>query len=60
VVGDGAVGLCAVLAAERLGAERIVALGRHQVRTDLARRFGAVRALTRGQRSAPSSPCVRP
>ncbi|MEU9733620.1 zinc-dependent alcohol dehydrogenase family protein [Streptomyces sp. NPDC048002] len=63
VVGDGAVGLCAVLAAKRLGAERIVALGRHQVRTDLARRFGAtdvvaergeaaveaVRALTRGQ-----------
>ncbi|MEU8755492.1 zinc-dependent alcohol dehydrogenase family protein [Streptomyces chartreusis] len=41
VVGDGAVGLCAVLAAKRLGAERIIALGRHQVRTDIARRFGA-------------------
>ncbi|MEU6664157.1 zinc-dependent alcohol dehydrogenase family protein [Streptomyces sp. NPDC046821] len=41
VVGDGAVGLCAVLAARRLGAERIVTLGRHEARTDLARRFGA-------------------
>ncbi|MEU6017319.1 zinc-dependent alcohol dehydrogenase family protein [Streptomyces sp. NPDC047515] len=41
VVGDGAVGLCGVLAARRLGAERIIALGRHQVRTDIARTFGA-------------------
>ncbi|MEU1847092.1 zinc-dependent alcohol dehydrogenase family protein [Micromonospora sediminicola] len=41
VVGDGAVGLCGVLAARRLGAERIVALGRHPDRTDIARRFGA-------------------
>ncbi|UUN26138.1 zinc-dependent alcohol dehydrogenase family protein [Streptomyces sp. FIT100] len=41
VVGDGAVGLCGVIAAKRLGAERIIALGRHQVRTDLARTFGA-------------------
>ncbi len=41
VVGDGAVGLCGVLAARRLGAERIVALGRHTARTDLARLFGA-------------------
>ncbi|MFF8315427.1 zinc-dependent alcohol dehydrogenase family protein [Streptomyces lydicus] len=41
VVGDGAVGLCGVLAARRLGAERIIALGRHQARTDLARTFGA-------------------
>ncbi|MCM2577505.1 zinc-dependent alcohol dehydrogenase family protein [Streptomyces meridianus] len=63
VVGDGAVGLCGVLAARRLGAERIIALGRHETRTALARRFGAtdvvaergqaavetVRALTRGQ-----------
>ncbi|MEU6543639.1 zinc-dependent alcohol dehydrogenase family protein [Streptomyces sp. NPDC046859] len=63
VVGDGAVGLCAVLAARRLGAERIIALGRHPDRTDIARRFGAtdivaergeaaieaVRELTRGQ-----------
>jgi threonine dehydrogenase-like Zn-dependent dehydrogenase len=41
VVGDGAVGLCAVLAARRLGAERILILGRHRDRTDLAREFGA-------------------
>ncbi|WP_411111161.1 zinc-dependent alcohol dehydrogenase family protein [Streptomyces sp. c-19] len=41
VVGDGAVGLCGVLAAKRLGAERIIALGRHTVRTDIARLFGA-------------------
>ncbi|MFG3099654.1 zinc-binding dehydrogenase [Streptomyces sp. NPDC048182] len=41
VVGDGAVGLCAVIAAERLGAECIVLAGRHQARTDLGRDFGA-------------------
>ncbi len=41
VVGDGAVGLCGVLAAKRLGAERIIILGRHENRTDLAREFGA-------------------
>ncbi|GAA4925174.1 zinc-dependent alcohol dehydrogenase family protein [Streptomyces coeruleoprunus] len=41
VVGDGAVGLCGVLAAKRLGAERIIALGRHPARTDIARAFGA-------------------
>ncbi|MEU2673263.1 zinc-binding dehydrogenase [Streptomyces sp. NPDC007164] len=41
VVGDGAVGLCGVLAAKRLGAERIIALGRHPSRTDIARSFGA-------------------
>jgi threonine dehydrogenase-like Zn-dependent dehydrogenase len=41
VVGDGAVGLCAVLAARRLGAERIIALSRHADRQRLAREFGA-------------------
>ena len=41
VVGDGAVGLCAVLAAKRLGAEQIVLMGRHTDRTDLGREFGA-------------------
>jgi threonine dehydrogenase-like Zn-dependent dehydrogenase len=41
VVGDGAVGLCAVLAAHRLGAERIIALSRHPKRQELARGFGA-------------------
>lgn len=41
VVGDGAVGLSAVLAAKRLGAERIILMGRHKVRTDLGVEFGA-------------------
>ncbi|KAA9159370.1 zinc-dependent alcohol dehydrogenase family protein [Amycolatopsis acidicola] len=41
VIGDGAVGLCAVLAAKRLGAERIILMGRHKDRTDLGREFGA-------------------
>ncbi|MFJ6897323.1 zinc-binding dehydrogenase [Streptomyces hokutonensis] len=41
VVGDGAVGLCAVIAARRLGAERIVLAGRHEARTGLGREFGA-------------------
>jgi threonine dehydrogenase-like Zn-dependent dehydrogenase len=41
VIGDGAVGLSAVLAAKRLGAERIVLMGRHKDRTDLGREFGA-------------------
>jgi threonine dehydrogenase-like Zn-dependent dehydrogenase len=41
VVGDGAVGLCAVLAARRLGAGRIIALSRNPERQALAREFGA-------------------
>ena len=41
VVGDGAVGLCAVLAAKRLGAERIIAMSRHADRQRMARDFGA-------------------
>jgi threonine dehydrogenase-like Zn-dependent dehydrogenase len=41
VVGDGAVGLCGVIAAKRLGAERIVIMGRHEDRIALARDFGA-------------------
>ncbi|HEY1621965.1 MAG TPA: zinc-dependent alcohol dehydrogenase family protein [Streptosporangiaceae bacterium] len=41
VVGDGAVGLCAVIAARRLGAARIVAMSRHASRQALAREFGA-------------------
>ena len=62
VVGDGAVGLCGVIAAKRLGAEQIIMLGRHADRIALARTFGAtdivsergdeaierVRALTKG------------
>lgn len=46
VVGDGAVGLCGVLAAKRLGAERIIILGRHEKRLKIARRFGATDAVT--------------
>ncbi len=41
VVGDGAVGLCGVIAAKRLGAERILILGGHADRIALAREFGA-------------------
>ena len=41
VVGDGAVGLCGVIAAKRLGAEQIIVLGRHADRIALAREFGA-------------------
>jgi threonine dehydrogenase-like Zn-dependent dehydrogenase len=41
VVGDGAVGLLGILAAKRLGAERIIAFSRHADRQALARRFGA-------------------
>jgi threonine dehydrogenase-like Zn-dependent dehydrogenase len=41
VVGDGAVGLCGVIAAKRLGADRIIIMGRHPARIALAREFGA-------------------
>jgi threonine dehydrogenase-like Zn-dependent dehydrogenase len=41
VIGDGAVGLLAVLAAKRLGAEHILLMGHHKDRTDLGREFGA-------------------
>ena len=41
VVGNGAVGLCGVIAAKRLGAEQIIILGRHEDRIALAREFGA-------------------
>ena len=41
VIGDGAVGLSAVIAAKRLGAERILLMGRHEARTNLGREFGA-------------------
>jgi threonine dehydrogenase-like Zn-dependent dehydrogenase len=62
IVGDGAVGLCGVIAAKRLGAEQIIIMGRHEQRIALAKEFGAtdvvsergedgmqrVRELTRG------------
>jgi threonine dehydrogenase-like Zn-dependent dehydrogenase len=41
VIGDGAVGLSAVLAARQMGAEQIILMGRHTVRTDLGRELGA-------------------
>ncbi|MEN3272688.1 MAG: hypothetical protein V7636_1449 [Actinomycetota bacterium] len=46
VVGDGAVGLCGVIAAKRLGAEQIIILGRHEDRTELARAFGATEVVS--------------
>ncbi|GIG25607.1 IMP dehydrogenase [Cellulomonas denverensis] len=53
VVGDGAVGLCGVLAARELGAERIIAFSRHADRQALAREFGATDIVTeRGEAGA--------
>ncbi|MGV9417619.1 zinc-dependent alcohol dehydrogenase family protein [Streptomyces sp. NPDC003674] len=46
VVGDGAVGLCAVIAAKEMGAERIIAMSRHESRQKLAREFGATDVVT--------------
>lgn len=49
VIGDGAVGLLAVLSARQLGSERIILMGRHEARTDLGRRYGATDVVaTRG------------
>jgi len=41
IIGDGAVGLCGVIASKRLGAERIIMLGHHEDRIALAKEFGA-------------------
>jgi threonine dehydrogenase-like Zn-dependent dehydrogenase len=46
VVGDGAVGLLAILSAQQLGAERIIAMSRHEKRQQLAREFGATDIVT--------------
>jgi threonine dehydrogenase-like Zn-dependent dehydrogenase len=46
IVGDGAVGLCAVIAAKHMGAERIVMMSRHTARQQLAREFGATDIVT--------------
>jgi threonine dehydrogenase-like Zn-dependent dehydrogenase len=46
VVGDGAVGLLAVLSAKQRGAERIIAMSRHEPRQKLAREFGATDIVT--------------
>ena len=72
VIGDGAVGLSAVLSAKRLGAERIILMGHHKARTDLGFEFGAtdvvaergkegiekVRELTRGDGTHRVLECV--
>ncbi|MER8073275.1 zinc-dependent alcohol dehydrogenase family protein [Streptomyces sp. NPDC094034] len=53
VVGDGAVGLCAVIAARELGAGRIIAMSRHEPRQNLAREFGATDIVAeRGEQGA--------
>jgi threonine dehydrogenase-like Zn-dependent dehydrogenase len=46
IVGDGAVGLCGVIAARRLGAEQIIMLGRHADRIALAKEFGATNVVS--------------
>jgi len=46
VVGDGAVGLLGVLSAKQMGAERVIAVSRHEARAKLAREFGATDILT--------------
>jgi threonine dehydrogenase-like Zn-dependent dehydrogenase len=57
VVGDGAVGLCGVIAARRLGAEQIIIMGRHPDRIALAREFGASDVV--GERGAEAIERVR-
>lgn len=52
VVGDGAVGLCGVLAARELGAEKIVAMSRHAPRQEIARLFGATHIIAERGRDA--------
>lgn len=47
VIGDGAVGLCGVLAAKRLGAEKIIAMGHHEGRLETARAFGATHVVSK-------------
>ncbi|GCD89017.1 zinc-dependent alcohol dehydrogenase family protein [Nocardioides sp. LS1] len=45
VVGDGAVGLCGVLAAAQMGAEKVIAMSRHEPRQAIARQFGATHVI---------------
>jgi threonine dehydrogenase-like Zn-dependent dehydrogenase len=53
VVGDGAVGLCAVIAARRLGAQQVILLGRHPARVALGKEFGATDVVSeRGEEAA--------
>ncbi len=55
VVGDGAVGLSAVIAADLLGAQRIIAMSRHEDRAALARRFGATDVVAERGQDAPDA-----
>jgi hypothetical protein len=57
VVGDGAVGLCGVIAARRLGAEQIIIMGRHEDRIALAREFGATDVVS--ERGDEAVECVK-
>ncbi|UOE43277.1 zinc-dependent alcohol dehydrogenase family protein [Agromyces larvae] len=57
VVGDGAVGLCAIIAAKRLGAAEIIAMSRHADRQELAREFGATHVVA--ERGAEGVAAVR-
>jgi threonine dehydrogenase-like Zn-dependent dehydrogenase len=60
VVGDGAVGLLAVLSAKQMGAERIIAMSRHESRQKLAREFGATDIVTeRGMKESLASRNLR-
>ena len=52
VIGDGAVGLCGVIAAKRLGAEQIIIMGRHADRIELARSFGATHVVSERDEAA--------
>ena len=58
VVGDGAMGVCAMIGATRLGAERILALSRNPARQKLAREFGATDILTERGDEAPRKFCT--
>ncbi len=57
VIGDGAVGLCGVIASRRLGAERIILLGRHPERVALGKEFGATEVVN--ERGDEAVECVR-
>src|SRR5258705_9705976 len=57
VVGDGAVGLCGIIAAKRLGAEQIILLGRRPDRIKLAREFGATDVVS--ERGEAAVGCLR-
>ena len=52
VVGDGAVGLCGVIAAVQLGAEKVVVMSRHEPRQQLARAFGATHVVAERDKDA--------